>query len=80
MACKVGPDYHFCKVSRPDLALYHASPSCSQNVLWMLEEIGEPYDVKLLNLEKSDQLKPDYLAINPMRVRRRSERWGRTRC
>jgi len=48
------------------LTLYHASPSRSSIVLWMLEEIGQPYDVKLLSLKDGDNLKPDYLAINPM--------------
>jgi glutathione S-transferase len=48
------------------LTLYHASPSRSSVVLWMLEEIGAPYEVKLLRLSEGDQLKPDYLAINPM--------------
>lgn len=50
----------------PQLTLYHATPSRSSIALWMLEEIGEPYDVKLLNLAKGDQQKPEYLAINPM--------------
>ena len=50
----------------PQLTLYHATPSRSSIALWMLEEIGEPYDVKLLNLTKGDQQKPEYLAINPM--------------
>src|SRR5471032_2163940 len=50
----------------PKITLYHASPSRSSIVLWMLEELGEPYDVKLLKLSAGDNLKPDYLAINPM--------------
>ena len=50
----------------PDLTLYHASPSRSSVVLWMLEEVGEPYDIKLMKLSEGDNLKPDYLAINPM--------------
>jgi glutathione S-transferase len=50
----------------PKLTLYHASPSRSSIALWMLEEVGEPYDVHLLNLSKGDQQKPDFLAINPM--------------
>ena len=50
----------------PNLTLYHASPSRSSVVLWMLEEIGEPYDIKLLSLSNGDNRKPDYLAINPM--------------
>jgi glutathione S-transferase len=48
------------------LTLYHASPSRSSIVRWMLEEIGEPYDIRLLNLMEGDQQKPDYLAVNPM--------------
>ena len=49
-----------------DLTLYHASPSRSSIILWMLEELGQPYEVKLLKLSEGDNLKPDYLAINPM--------------
>ena len=49
-----------------DITLYHASPSRSSIVLWMLEELGEPYEIKLLKLTEGDNYKPDYLAINPM--------------
>ena len=49
-----------------DLTLYHAAPSRSSIVRWMLEELGEPYDVRVLSLAKGEQLAPDYLAINPM--------------
>jgi len=48
------------------LTLYHASPSRSSIALWMLEEIGEPYDIKLLKLSEGDNLKPEFLAVNPM--------------
>ena len=50
----------------PELALYHASSSRSSIVLWMLEELGVLYDIKLLKLSEGDNMKPDYLAINPM--------------
>jgi glutathione S-transferase len=50
----------------PALTLYHASPSRSSIILWMLEEIGEPYEIKLLKFSAGDNMKPDYLAINPM--------------
>jgi len=50
----------------PQLTLYHATPSRSSIALWMLEEVGEPYDIKLLDLAKGDQQNPEYLAINPM--------------
>ena len=29
----------------PKLTLYHAVPSRSSIVHWMLEELGEPYDI-----------------------------------
>ncbi|MDB5531850.1 MAG: Glutathione S-transferase, partial [Hyphomicrobiales bacterium] len=49
-----------------DLVLYHASPSRSSIALWMLEEVGQPYDVELLSLSKGENMKADYLAVNPM--------------
>lgn len=49
-----------------ELTLFHASPSRSSVVLWMLEEVGEPYDIHMLDLQKGEQQRPDYLAINPM--------------
>lgn len=50
----------------PNLILYHAAPSRSSVVLWMLEELGEPYDIHLLSLNKGDTRTADYLKINPM--------------
>jgi len=49
-----------------DLTLFHAAPSRSSIVRWMLEEIGEPYEVRLLDLQRGEQREPAYLAINPM--------------
>jgi len=51
---------------KPRLKLYHASPSRSSITLWMLEELGEPYAIELIDLKKGEQLEPAYLAINPM--------------
>ena len=48
------------------LTLYHAAPSRSSVTHWMLEEIGEPYDIHLVHLSTGENLKPDYLAVNPM--------------
>jgi glutathione S-transferase len=50
-----------------DLTLYHAAPSRSSIARWMLEELGEPYDLHVLSLAKGEQQAPDYLAVNPMR-------------
>ena len=48
------------------LTLYHAVPSRGQVTRWMMEELGEPYEVHVLDLMKGEQKKPEYLAINPM--------------
>jgi glutathione S-transferase len=52
--------------SMPNLILYHAVPSRSSIVRWMLEEVGKPYDVHLLDLGKGENRNPDYLSVNPM--------------
>ena len=36
------------------LTLYHAAPSRSSITRWMLEEIGEPYDIHLLSLARGN--------------------------
>ena len=48
------------------LTLYHAAPSRSSITRWMLEEIGEPYDIHFLSLSKGENRAGDYLAVNPM--------------
>lgn len=48
------------------LMLYHASHStCSQKVRLVLHEKGLKFDDVKLDLAKKDQLKPEYLTINP---------------
>ncbi len=49
-----------------ELLLYHAVPSRSITVHWMLEELGVPYEIKRLSLEAEDHKQPEYLAVNPM--------------
>lgn len=49
-----------------DITLYHAAPSRSSTTHWMLEELGQPYDLKVINLRKGENRAPAYLAINPM--------------
>ena len=48
------------------LTLYHMAPSRSAIVHWMLEEVGQPYDLHVLDLHKGEGQTPEYLAINPM--------------
>ncbi len=52
--------------SKPRLKLYHAAPSRSAIARWMLEEVGEPYEVELLDLKRGDQTRAPFLAVNPM--------------
>jgi glutathione S-transferase len=49
-----------------DLLLYHAAPSRSSIVHWMLEEVGEPYDIHLLSMKRGENRESAYLAVNPM--------------
>jgi glutathione S-transferase len=52
--------------AQSELLLYHAPQSRSSIVRWMLEEVGQPYRLHRLDLDKGDNRRPDYLAINPM--------------
>jgi glutathione S-transferase len=49
-----------------NLTLYHAAPSRSSIARWMLEEIGQPYDLHVLDLKKGQNREAKYLAVNPM--------------
>jgi len=49
-----------------NLTLFHAPNSRSCAARALLEELGVPYDLHVLNLKKNEQRAPDYLAINPM--------------
>jgi glutathione S-transferase len=49
-----------------DIIFYHAAPSRSAIVHWMLEEVGARYDMRLIDLKGGEQRRPPYLAINPM--------------
>jgi glutathione S-transferase len=48
----------------PDLILYHIAPSRSSIVHWMLEEVGQPYELRVLR--RGENREAAYLAINPM--------------
>ena len=49
-----------------DIQFFHISPSRSSIVHWMLEELGEPFDVHLLNYKEGENRKEEFLKINPM--------------
>jgi len=48
------------------LTLYHMAPSRSSTILWLLEEIGQPYHVHALDMKRGENREPAYLAINPL--------------
>ncbi|MEJ7596327.1 MAG: glutathione S-transferase [Kofleriaceae bacterium] len=48
------------------ITLYHHPFSRAAGTIWALEEIGQPYELKFVNLMKGDQKATDILAINPM--------------
>ena len=49
-----------------EIIFYHNPRSRAQMVHWMLEEMGVPYRIVLLDLEKGENRQPEFLAINPM--------------
>ena len=48
------------------ITLYHSPQTRSSAALALLEELGAPYELKVLNMKAGDQRQPAYLAINPM--------------
>lgn len=50
----------------PTLTLFHNPHSRSAGVRVLLEELGAPHEVKLIDLKAGEQRQPAFLAINPM--------------
>lgn len=50
-----------------DRITFHYAPhSRAFGTRYLLEELGVPYDLHAIDIRMGDQLKPEYLAINPM--------------
>ena len=49
-----------------DLTFYTHPMSRGRIIRWMLEEVGQPYEAKVLAWEAGANRAPDYLAVNPM--------------
>jgi glutathione S-transferase len=47
------------------MKLYHSAQSRSVRPRWMLEEIGQPYELATLSLQAGDHKKPEYMMLNP---------------
>lgn len=50
----------------PRVTLFYAPNSRAGSALALLEEIGVPYDLQVLNLAKGESRDSKYLAVNPM--------------
>jgi glutathione S-transferase len=48
------------------IVLYHHPFSRAANVIWMLEEVGAPYEVRFVDIMKGAQKAPELLALNGM--------------
>ncbi len=48
------------------ITLYHSPNTRSSGALILLEELGAPYDLHVLNMKAGEQRRAEYLAVNPM--------------
>lgn len=48
------------------ITLYYSPQSRATGTRVLLEELGAPYDLHILNMKAGEQRKPAYLAINPL--------------
>ena len=48
------------------ITLFHSPNTRSSGALILLEELGADYRLHVLNMKKSEQRAPEYLAVNPM--------------
>ena len=48
------------------IVLFHSPNSRSSGTLVLLEELGAPYELRVLNMQAGEQRQPAYLAVNPM--------------
>ncbi len=48
------------------VTLFHSPQSRSGAALVLLEELGAPYKLHVLNMKAGEQRRPEYLAVNPM--------------
>jgi glutathione S-transferase len=48
------------------IVLHHHPFSRAANVVWMLEEVGVPYELRFVDLFAGVQKSPEFLALNPM--------------
>ena len=53
-------------MSQDTVTLYHAPQTRSSTTLFLLEELGAPYQLHVLSTKKNENHAPAYLAVNPL--------------
>lgn len=48
------------------ITLYHHPFSRAASIVWTLEEVGQPYDLRFVDIMKGGQKAPEVVALNPM--------------
>ena len=52
--------------SKDRITLYYSPQTRATGARVLLEELGAPYDLHVLNMKAGEQRQPPYLAINPL--------------
>ena len=52
--------------SSRSITLFHSPHTRSSGVLTLLEELGAPYELRILNMKAGEQRLPGFLAVNPL--------------
>ena len=53
-------------INNDTITLFHAPQSRSSGTLTLLEELGAPYELHVLNMKAGEQRQSAYLAVNPL--------------
>ena len=48
-----------------NITIYHAVPTRSCRIVWLLEELGVPFKTVAVNFP-TELISPEYIALNPM--------------
>ena len=69
--------------STSPITLYYSPQTRSTGARVLLEELGAPYDLHVLNMRAGEQRQPAYLAVNPLgkvpAIRHVARRWSPNR-
>jgi glutathione S-transferase len=53
-------------MSTDTIVFFHAPNTRSSGTRILLEELGAPYELRVVNMKAGEQRKPEFLAVNPM--------------